>query len=415
MAETPKPQPQRKQVSFTLPSMVGPRTGAKKVYAKLRASGAALVLLLGLVGGYGGAWLQDQTSSQLSFGSLSDQKKVVTSTGQLINKIAKDVGPSVVSVNVKVTTQTQSFFGFSQPSTQAGAGTGVILTSDGYILTNRHVVPTETTDISITLSNGTELKDVKVIGRTGSGDTLDIALLKITDLKGQKLVPAVLGDSAQVGVGDGVVAIGNALGQFQNTVTSGIISGFGRSITAGSSSADAENLDDLFQTDAAINQGNSGGPLVNLNGQVIGINVAIAGNAQNIGFAIPINDVKGLVQNAIKTGKFERPYLGIRYIPLTADIAKQYGLSVTNGAYIAPAASADSPSVLDGSPAADAGLKVGDIITKIDGTSIDSEHSLTSLLGKHLPGDKLELTVVNGSDTRTVSITVGSAPVAPGN
>ena len=123
-------------------------------------------------------------------------------------------------------------------------------------------MPTETTDISITLSNGTELKDVKVIGRTGSGDTLDIAPLKLRTLRG-KTGASRLGDSAQVGVGDGVVAIGNALGQFQNTVTSGIISGFGRSITAGSSSADAENLDDLFQTDAAINQGNSGGPLVN--------------------------------------------------------------------------------------------------------------------------------------------------------
>ncbi len=412
MTETPKKQ--GRKVSFTLPSLDKPLAGFKAAYARLRASSIALVLLVGLLGGYGGAWLQNRTGSSLSVGSLSDQKKVVTSTGQLISSIAKDVGPSVVSVNVKVTTQQQSFFGFSQPSTQQGAGTGVILTSDGYILTNRHVVPTETTDISVTLSNGTELKDVKVIGRTNSGDTLDVALLKITDLKGQKLKAAVLGDSAQVGVGDQVVAIGNALGQFQNTVTSGIISGFGRNITAGSSS-ESENLDDLFQTDAAINQGNSGGPLVNLNGQVIGINVAVAGgSAQNIGFAIPVNDVKGLVQNAIKSGRFERPYLGIRYIPLTADIAKQYGLSVSSGAYIAPPGSADTPSVIDGSPAADADLKIGDVITKIDNVAIDNEHSLTSLLGRHMPGDKLTLTVVNGNDTRQVTVTLGTAPTTAG-
>ena len=148
---------------------------------------------------------------------------------------------------------------------------------------------------------------------------------------------------------------------------------------------------------------------------MIGINVAIAGNAQNIGFAIPINDVKGLVQNAIKPANLSDP----TWVSATFHLRPT---SPNSTASLLPTARTlrrpplpDSPSVLDGSPAADAGLKVGDIITKIDGTSIDSEHSLTSLLGKHLPGDKLELTVVNGSDTRTVSITVGSAPVAPGN
>ena len=174
--------------------------------------------------------------------------------------------------------------------------------------------------MSVTLSNGTELKNVEVLGRTPSNDSLDIAFLKITNAQGQKLVPAEIGDSSKVQVGDPVVAIGNALGQFQNTVTSGIISGYGRSVQASQqgTGANAENLTDLFQTDAAINEGNSGGPLVNLNGQVIGINTAIAGNAQNIGFAIPINDVKGLIDQVLKNGKFERPYLGVYYVPLTA-------------------------------------------------------------------------------------------------
>src|SRR5206468_3856028 len=181
------------------------------------------------------------------------------------------------------------------------------------------VVPSGTTQVSVTLSDGTELKNVTVIGRTGDSDNLDVAFLKVNDAQGHKLVPAPIGDSSQVQVGDDVVAIGNALGQFQNTVTSGIISGYGRSVQAGDSSGSGnsgENLDNLFQTDAAINEGNSGGPLVNLNGQVIGINTAVAGNAQNIGFAIPINDVKGLVKQVLANGKFERPYLGVQYVPL---------------------------------------------------------------------------------------------------
>jgi S1-C subfamily serine protease len=210
-------------------------------------------------------------------------------------------------------------------------------------------------------------------------------------------------------VGDYVVAIGNALGQFQNTVTSGIVSGYGRSIQAGDAGGDAENLDDLFQTDAAINEGNSGGPLVNLNGQVIGVNTAIAGDAQNIGFAIPINDVKGLIDQVIKTGQFKRPYLGISYIPLTADIASQYHLSVTNGAFIVPS-NGGSSSVLSGGPAATAGLKEGDIITAVDNTKIDATHSLTSLISQHQPGDRVNLTILRDGNTRHISVTLGVMP-----
>src|SRR6185295_8059449 len=155
------------------------------------------------------------------------------------------------------------FFGFSQPSTQEGAGTGIILTSDGLIVTNRHVAPAGTTKVSVVLSDGTEFDNVKVVGRTNSTDSLDIAFLKIDDLKGKKLTPATLGDSSKMEVGDSVIAIGNALGQFQNTVTSGILSGYGRSIQASDASGgSSENLEGLFQTDAAINEGNSGGPLV---------------------------------------------------------------------------------------------------------------------------------------------------------
>jgi serine protease Do len=269
-----------------------------------------------------------------------------------------------------------------------------------------------TNDNLFSTSDGTELKDVTVIGRTNDNDSLDAAFLKINDAKGHTLTPAAIGDSSSVQVGDDVVAIGNALGQFQNTVTSGIISGFGRSVQAsdGSGTSAAENLDNLFQTDAAINEGNSGGPLVNLNGQVIGMNTAVAGNAQNIGFAIPINDLKGLIEQVARSGSFSRPYLGVRYVPLSADIAAQYDLTVQKGAFVYPSSDANSPSVLSGSPADKAGVKERDIITAVDGQQIDQSHSLTSMLSPHKPGDKVRLTIIRGGKTITLDVELGALP-----
>jgi serine protease Do len=400
--------------------------------AKHISSGAtwvfALIIVVAGLSGYAGARLESHNvSSGLVSTTVGSQKKVVTSESQLISQIAKTVGPSVVSVNVDITSSSSSssgdssdgggfgLFGFSQPEQEQAAGTGIIIDSSGIIMTNRHVVPDGTTNVSVTLSDGTELKNVSVIGRTSDNDSLDIAFLKVNNTEGHKLIPATIGNSSTVQVGDDVVAIGNALGQYQNTVTSGIISGYGRSVQATDSSGDAssaENLDDLFQTDAAINEGNSGGPLVNLNGQVIGINVATAGDAQNIGFSIPINDVKGLMNQVIKTGKFSTPYLGVRYIPLTADVANEYGLSVQNGAFVAPSDDASSPSVISGSPADQSGVQTNDIITQVNGTNIDQEHSLTSLLSQHVPGDKVDLTILRSNKTIHVSVTLGSTPTS---
>ena len=373
-----------------------------------------VLLVVSLGSGFFGGWLEvrHENTANTGAGNLSGQKEIVTSQSQLISDIAKTVGPSVVSVDVMSQTASASdVFGFSQPQSEEDAGTGIIISSDGLIITNRHVVPDGTTSVSVTLSDGTELSNVQVVGRTSDSDSLDIAFLKITDAKGEKLTPAAIGDSSKVQVGDSVVAIGNALGQFQNTVTSGIISGFGRQVQASDATGTtSENLDDLFQTDAAINEGNSGGPLVNLNGQVIGINTAIASDSQNVGFAIPINDVTGLIKQVESTGKLARPYLGIRYIPLTADVANQYSLSVNNGAYIAPAADPSEPSIVAGGPADNAGLKEGDIITQLDGTNIDETHSLTSLIDQHNPGDKLTLTVIRDNKIIHLSITLGTAP-----
>jgi serine protease Do len=416
---TKAPGESGRTVSFTVPPIPRPKVRLPATKQKRTIVIAVLFILAAGLSGFGGAWLETRhNQDDLLTGSLSGQKKIVTSQSQLISQIAKTVGPSVVSVNVNITAASGSngglgLFGFSQPEAEQAAGTGILISSDGLIVTNRHVVPAGTTSVSVTLSDGTELKNVSVIGRTTDSDNLDIAFLKVNDAKGHKLSPAVIGDSSKVQVGDDVVAIGNALGQFQNTVTSGIISGYGRSVQASDSSgsaSSAENLDDLFQTDAAINEGNSGGPLANLNGQVIGINTAIAGNAQNIGFAIPINDVRGLINQVLKTGKFARPYLGVRYVPLTADVANEYNLSIQNGAFIAPSNDPANPSVINGSPAAGAGLQENDIITAVGGTNIDQTHSLTSLLDQHQPGDKITLTILRGSKTMSIAVTLGTVP-----
>lgn len=414
-----------RMISFTIPSLPNVRKLSFDKNNDRHKFGLLAVLFIAvtLLSGFAGGWIESRSDNGLvTTASLSNQKQIVTSDSELISQIAKTVGPSVVSVNDDISSDSSGsssdggfgLFGFSQPEEEQAAGTGIIISSSGIIMTNRHVVPQGTTSVSVTLSDGTELKDVSIIGRTSESDSLDVAFLKINNTEGHKLVPAVLGNSSQVQVGNSVVAIGNALGQFQNTVTSGIISGYGRDIQAGDSSGDSsdtENLEDLFQTDAAINEGNSGGPLVNLNGQVIGMNTATASTGENIGFAIPVNDVLGLIKQVLKTGKFSQPYLGVRYVPLTADVSDEYNLSVVNGAFIAPSDdTTNDPSVVPGSPAAQAGLQQNDIITQVEGTNIDQNNSLTSLLDNYVPGNTITLTILRGSNTIHVSVTLGSEP-----
>ena len=381
--------------------------GMKKISFgdKTKSLSVAFLLMASLSLGYLGGWAgsRDNTNQTNSI-SKADQR-VVLNESQLISDIAKTVGPSVVSIDVTSQSQQLDFFGRTRSVDQQSAGTGIILSKDGYIVTNRHVIPSNVSSVSVTLSDGTKLPDVQVVGRTTDGDTLDVAFLKVNDAKGKTLTPAKLADSSKVQVGDKVVAIGNALGQFQNTVTSGIISGFGRSVEAGDESgADSESLQNLFQTDAAINPGNSGGPLVNINGEVIGINTAVAGSgAQNIGFAIPINDVQGLIKSVLNTGKLERPYLGVRYVTLTDDYAYQFNLDVKRGAYIAPSQSGQ-PSLITDSPAAKAGLKEKDVITKVDGTAIDENNSLISLVSRKAVGEETKLTVIRDGKEMTITV-----------
>jgi len=387
-----------------------------------RAAILLVVIISGLAGFLGG-WLgasHYNSTHSLTPIATGTGEVVVSDNGDTINKIASTVGQSVVSVDdtsQSTTSDSTDLFGFTGLSPlstqQEDAGTGIILSANGLIITNRHVIPVGTTSVSVTLSDGTQYNNVKVIGETSQTDSLDIAFLQIQNLNGRQLVPATIGNSSDMKIGYPVVAIGNALGQFQNTVTSGIISGYGRSIQAGDTSgASAENLVDLFQTDAAINEGNSGGPLVNLNGQVIGINTAIASDAQNIGFAIPINDVTGLIKSVEQTGKLQQPYLGVVYIPITNDVAQQYNLSVNQGAWIPPSGVIGQDPIESGSPAASAGLQSGDIITKIDSKAINENNSLTSILDQDSVGQTVNLTVIRNSKTISIQATLGTAPTS---
>ncbi len=425
VSSRPKPKTVAKTITITVPKLSLPKFNFKQLLTQGQVVFILLVLIIGIVAGFTGGLLESiGYNGRVYTASTTSPAKFVTSNNQIIVNLAKQISPSVVSINATTSTQsTPNFFGFAQKVQQQSEGTGIIISSNGLVLTNRHVVPAGTSSVSITLNNGTQLNNVSVVGRTAATDPLDIAILKINNSNGQKLVPAVIGDSSQVSVGDEVIAVGNALGQFQNTVTSGIISGYGRNISASSNNGSAlnpffqpsttstsENLNDLFQTDAAINEGNSGGPLVNLNGQVIGVNTAIASNSQNIGFAIPINEVKGLIKEVIKTGKFKRPFLGVMYIPVTPGVQSKYKLSVDYGAYI-PKGTGSSPSVLKGTPAAKAGIKPGDVITKVNNTVVNIKNDLSTIIDEYEPGQKVTLTVVtNNGNIKSIPLTLGVKP-----
>lgn len=381
-------------------------TSKNKLADKQKPAMVGLMLLVSLAAGFAGGSLGSNNRFGQDPQSPQVQREILNNESELVTQLVKDLGPSVVSVNVESQVTQRTFFG-DRDVTRQGAGTGFIISSDGVVVTNRHVVSQGTTSVTLTMSDGTELDNVEVIGRTNDNDPLDIAFLKIKDKKGKDLKPVKLADSSKAQVGDKVIAIGNALGQFQNTVTSGILSGYGRSIEAGDQTS-SETLQNLFQTDAAINQGNSGGPLVNINGEVIGVNTAVAGNAQNIGFAIPINDVQGLIKSVLKNGKLERPYLGVRYVTLTDDYAYQFNLNTKRGAYIAPAQG--QASILPGSPAEKSGLKEKDIITKVNNDAIDEKNSLVSVLGRYSVGDKVKLTIVRDNKETQLDVTLEAAP-----
>ena len=324
----------------------------------------------------------NRPTTSIFHSSNSASNNAATFAEGSISEIANSVSKSVVSI-ITNTSTTGSFF---TGQVSQAAGTGFILSSDGYIATNKHVVA-NATKIGVILDDGSTYEDVELIG---TDPINDFAIIKIKDVK--DLTPIKIGDSKTTNIGQQVVAIGNALGTYQNSVTSGIISGKGRSLTASDSSRTTyETLSDMIQTDAAINGGNSGGPLVNAAGEVIGINTAYASQGNNVGFAIPINSVKGIMTGVLKDGKFERAVLGVRYQTITPLIAKEKKLDVTAGAYVK--GSNNVSAVIKGSAGDKAGIKDGDIITAVNGTKIGTAGSLGSLIGEYAVGDTVKLEV----------------------
>lgn len=336
----------------------------------------------------------------------SENTRVVNEESVVIDAVDK-VSPSVVTIGITATRRSGRVFEINpfdpfspfrqspgrEQTVEQDIGSGFIIAADGLIVTNKHVVSESDATYRVITQDDTS-HDVTNIYRDPVND---LAILKIntTGLK-----PAELGDSDKIRVGQLAIAIGTALGEFRQTVTTGVISGVGRGITAGSPfEGYVEELDGVIQTDAAINPGNSGGPLLNSSGQVIGVNTAVSAQGENIGFALPINVVKEALENFNTTGQFNRPYLGVRYRTVSRDLSVLN--DIPEGAYIM--------EVIEGSPAASAGLTEGDIITHMDGTRLTGDNSeLSALIGKRKVGDKMTLNIWRDGEEKTITVTLAN-------
>ncbi len=324
----------------------------------------------------------------------SQEKRTIVQEENAIISVVEEVSPSVVAIGV-TRRVVNPFDPFSLPKNEDSTiGTGFVVSKDGVIVTNKHVV--SDTNLKYTVVTRDDQKfEVRRIYRD---PVLDLALVQVeaSDLK-----PVEIGDSSKIQVGQTAIAIGNALGKFTNTVTTGIISGLGRAVVAGDPyEGSLERLDNLIQTDAAINPGNSGGPLLNSKGQVVGVNVATTEGAQNIGFAIPINSVKPIVDEFLSTGKISRPYIGIRYRFVSKDVAILN--EVPQGVYI--------QEVLADSPAEKGGVRQGDIVTKINNQSIDTENKVSEIVSSARIGQDLSLTLWRDGKELNVKTTVSELP-----
>lgn len=393
-----------------------------------------LFLVFSLLFGYTGAQLYFETNKDLGLENIKQsvdeeiEKEMnqesldFESQEDLVISAVKKVSPSVVSILASRDLPAiqnefspfqdpffQEFFGDDfrvEPSPEGetqtqelSSGSGFIISEDGYIITNKHVVAYDDVDYSVVLNNEKTYK-ATVIDR----DTItDLAVLKI---ESQEKLPTVeLGDSSNLEVGQTVIAIGNALGEFSNTVSTGVISGLSRTVVAGGA-GNIEKLTNVIQTDASINPGNSGGPLLDSSGKVIGINTAIASRAQNIGFAISINEAKSVIDSIYESGRIVRPWLGVRYIIINEDIAKQNNLPLNYGALVVRA-SREELAVIPGSPADKAGLRENDIILEINGKQVNNSQPLSYLISQYSPGETVELKVQSQGEEKTVEIELG--------
>lgn len=370
--------------------------------------------------------LTNQFTQPVSGGATEQASRLVVEEESATTQAVVKVAPSVVSIIVtkdlsKIYNMTgpQPFdyffenfgfpfnFFFTQPSPQqpqgkqeVGGGTGFVINqAKGLILTNRHVVDDTEAEYTVLTNDGRRFS-ARVVARDAVND---MALVQIDN---NSLPAATLGDSDRVQIGQTVIAIGNALGEYRNTVTKGVISGIGRNVIAGDSRGLREQLEGVFQTDAAINPGNSGGPLVNLAGEVIGINTAINREGQLIGFAIPINEAKRMIDSYNKYGRIVRPYLGIRYVMITPQLVEANNLPVDYGALLVRGESRDQLAVIPGSPADKAGLRENDIILEVNGQRISPEFSLVRALSRYNPGDTITLKVYSQGATKEIKVTL---------
>ncbi|MBU2025680.1 trypsin-like peptidase domain-containing protein [Patescibacteria group bacterium] len=284
---------------------------------------------------------------------------------------------------------------------EIGGGSGFLISPDGYVVTNRHVIFDPQAEYTI-LTNDEKKYPARIL----DSDSLnDIAVLKIDPPQNSEKFPYLeLGDSDQLKVGQTVIAIGNSLGEFRNTVSLGIVSGLHRNITTGGGFEQAENLSKLIQTDAAINQGNSGGPLLDINGQVIGINVAKASGADNIGFALPINPIKTIIDTIKNQGRIIRPYIGIRYILNNKNIAQQNNLPYDYGALILRGETINDLAVVPGSPADKAGLRENDLILELDGQKITDQNTPSEVIYVKKPGEQMKVKVWSQGEIKNLKI-----------
>ncbi|TAM73545.1 MAG: PDZ domain-containing protein [Chloroflexota bacterium] len=367
--------------------------------AAVLASGGTYLALnaSGLVG----STAQPSAAGATSAATTVSNQTVNIDEQSAITHAAQVVGPAVVTITGREVDPNQ-LFGSQQVT---GIGSGVIFDKAGWILTNRHVV-CGTNQLQVSLADGRTFS-----GTVYGTDTLtDLAIVKVA---GSNLPVAPIGESSTLKQGQIAVAIGSPLGNFTNSVTAGIISASNRDIQVPDDCNQGQTVavHNLLQTDAAINPGNSGGALVDSSAQVIGINTAVAGNAQGIGFAIPIDIAKPIMEQALAGDQLSRPYIGIRYQPVDVATAQANHLPIDYGAWITPAANGGgAPGVTADSPADKAGLKENDIITSIDGQRVDADHDLNNLLLRSKPGETVKLTVLRAGQTLTISVTLGTRP-----
>jgi serine protease Do len=373
-----------------------------------------LSFLSGIIGGIGALTIVgSSTTLQKSLGingnglpSVARQENITVKEDSAVIDAVKKDSPAVVSVAFTQDVQAVNPFGFpigSGTVQQQGSGSGFVISSDGLIATNKHVADASGASYSVITSDGKKY-DAKILALDPS---FDFAILKI-DAKNLPVID--FGDSDQLDVGQAVIAIGNALGEFQNTVTVGVLSGKERNLTASDSSGGSgESLFGLLQTDAAINAGNSGGPLLNLKGQIIGMNTATAakGTAEGLGFAIPINSLKPAIDSVEKTGKIIRPYLGVMTVPVDQKVAASQNIDPGQGAVIVSDPSTNQSAVAPGSPADKIGLKEGDVILKINGNPINQDQPLISLISKYNPSTEITLTVLRNGKQSDYKVTLG--------